>query len=61
MPYIVSHYLNRFNDHLQQEMRKQGKDQVPKKEGEVRIEYNPEKNKSKNSDIGEYTDFEEIK
>jgi len=42
-------------------MKSRGKDDVPKKEGEVHIDYNPEKNKSKSSDIGEYTDFEEIK
>ena len=56
LPYILKSYIEK----KQREMYGQ---QPPsqKKEGEVTIDYVPEKNKKGDSDKGEYVNYEEIK
>ena len=60
-PLILKRYVRRFGEKFQQNVKDSQQQQEQKKEGEISIKYNPEKDKNKDSGIGEYTDFEEIK
>jgi predicted membrane protein len=59
-PYILKHYIKKTQSkyfYQEEELKKVKK----KKEGKVNIDYVPEKDKEKkDTDLGEYVDFEEI-
>lgn len=52
-PLLLKHFITRVS-------RKSRSQESNKREGEVTIEKNKAKQKSTNSDVGDYVDFEEI-
>ena len=53
-PAALNYTMRKAQEHVQNQ-------QPPKKEGEVKIEHIPDKNKIKDDDRGEYIDYEEVK
>ena len=61
-PYILRYFLKRVSKQFTNGFNNYNNDQYQqKKEGEIKIDYSPDKNKSQTSEIGDYVDFEEIK
>jgi hypothetical protein len=55
-------YINDFQQRYTEQNQQQRNNQAQKKEGEISITYvDKDKNKIRNPDDGEYTDYEEIK
>lgn len=54
-PFALKYFVNKLNQNPDNQHVEQ------KPEGEVTIEYIPEKNSKLSQDIGEYTDYDEIK
>ena len=62
--YFMKRFSKKFNERMNNNIKNQPfyKDEEPYKEGEIKIEYTPEKNKSQHSvDDGDYVNYEEIK
>lgn len=57
LPYVFRKTINDMQAKMQQQMREQQRQ--GKREGEVTIERNPNQN-NRNSQTGEYIDFEEV-
>ncbi len=56
MPWIAKYFINKAAKNFQDRYN----EPAQKKEGEVSIDYKPEK-KAKLDDIGEYVDYKEVK
>jgi len=62
VPSIMRKYINDFQQRYTEQNQQQRNNQAQKKEGEISITYvDKDKNKIRNPDDGEYTDYEEIK
>ncbi len=62
VPSIMRKYINDFQQRYTEQNQQQRNNQAQKKEGEISITYvDKDKNKMRNPDDGEYTDYEEIK
>ncbi len=65
--YLIFSLLKRlvlvpFTKGYQNQRSNQGSNsKSPKREGEVSIEFDPQKSKSKEHSVGEYVDYEEVK
>jgi len=60
-PYLISMFIKKAQDRMMNNMGEQT-DTKPKKEGEVKVDYVPQKKKpGKKDDLGDVIDFEEVK
>lgn len=60
-PWLLKRYIRKTQEKFYGKSSQQGKSKKQKKEGEVNIDYVPEdEKKKKDSDLGEYVDYEEI-
>lgn len=58
LPYLLSVFVRKAQDRM---MENEGSYKQKKKEGEINIDYSPDKTKKgKKDSIGDYVDFEEI-
>lgn len=60
-PWIVKWYLNRVKEKFYQQNPHYAETQKKQKKGEVTITYKDDKNKPDTNNLGEYTDFEDLK
>ncbi|PCJ82448.1 MAG: DUF4834 domain-containing protein [Flavobacteriales bacterium] len=61
MPFLLRMFVNKAQRNFEQKMNEMHGQQEQRPEGEMRVDYNPNKNqKKKKDDDGEYVDYEEV-
>jgi putative NADPH-quinone reductase len=60
-PWIVKWYLNRVKEKFYQQNPQYAESQKKKKKGDLTITYKDEMNQPDTDNLGEYTDFEDVK